>query len=117
MSGSISLGVGVVVLQGRARGFVDANVGVSKEHALAEGKVSVSIASRVIRSTATYDLFQRPVLGFGEEEVRDDRIGDVGDNVDQEVFPAQLVETTKKRKRSQIRIGAQVSLMLQLTWE
>ena len=57
------------------------------------------------------------MLGFGEEEVRDDRVGDVGDDVDQKVFPAQLVETTKKRKRSQIRIGAPVPLMLQLTWE
>jgi hypothetical protein len=35
------------------------------------------------------------VLGLGEEEVRDDGVGDVGDDKDHEVFPSELVETDR----------------------
>jgi hypothetical protein len=62
-------------------------------------KGTFSIVVCPVQTAATHDLLERPVLGFGEEEVRDDRVGDVGDDVDQKVFPAQLVETTSERQQ------------------
>ena len=32
------------------------------------------------------------MLGFGEEEVRHDGVGNVGDHVNQKVLPAELLE-------------------------
>lgn len=39
------------------------------------------------------NLFECLVLGLGEEEIRDDSVGSVGRDVDEEILPTELVET------------------------
>jgi len=41
------------------------------------------------------DLLEGLVLGLGEEEVRDDGVGDVGDDKDHEILPSEDIETDR----------------------
>lgn len=56
--------------------------------------LSRALAPKSLNVIEHTDLFQRLVLGLGEQKVRYNSVGYVGADIDQKVLPTEFVEST-----------------------